>query len=191
MRPTSTIIERVQKLVTSEPVEWRRIDKGYTVAERWVAHLENGTSVFVKRATDEDTAGWLRAEYLAYEALTEDFLPKLIAWEDASDPILILEDLSSGFWPPPWSKNYVEQFVRLLDRLGNTEPPKHFPSLAEDQTSFGGWQDLAKDPSGFLGLGLVSAGWLRGALPVLIRAEAGAELAGEALVHGDPRSLVT
>src|SRR5438552_3843 len=82
MRPTSTIIERIQRLVASKPVEWRRIVKGYTVAERWVAQLENGTSIFVKRATDEDTAGWLRAEYLAYETLKEEFLPKLIAWED-------------------------------------------------------------------------------------------------------------
>lgn len=188
MQPTAATIGRIRKLVTSKPVDWRRISKGYTVAERWVVQLEDGTSVFVKHATDEDTAGWLRAEYRAYETLETEFVPELIAWDDASDPILILEDLSAGIWPPPWSDSYVKRAVRLLDRLAGTEPPRHLPSLGAAQMSFNGWQELAKDPSGFLGLGLVPADWLRGALPALIRAEAGAELAGDALVHGDVRS---
>jgi hypothetical protein len=188
MQPVLQTVERIQELVGSKPVAWRRVDRGYTVAERWVAKLDNGTSIFVKQATDEDTDGWLRAEYRAYETLKEEFLPQLIAWDEGPDPILILEDLSAGYWPPPWSERYVEKILQLLDRLANTESPEHFPSLAADPMVFRGWQGLAKDPSGFLGLGLVSPEWLGRALPVLMRAEAGAKLAGDALVHGDPRS---
>jgi hypothetical protein len=115
-------------------------------------------------------------------------LPELVAWDDAPDPILILEDLSAGFWPPPWSPRRVENVLQLLERLASTKSPEHFPSLAADPTVFMGWHGVAKDPSGFLGLGLVSSRWLDRALPLLTKAEAGAQLSGEALVHGDPRS---
>jgi len=188
MRPQLRTIERVQKLTGSKSVAWRKIDRGYTVAERWLAKLENGSSVFIKQASDQDTEGWLRAEYKAYEALDENFLPKLIGWDGGDDPILVLEDLSTGFWPPPWSNTHVEQVLQLLDRLAITTAPHHFPSLAADPTVFAGWAGVANEPSGFLGLGLVSRAWLDRALPVLVRAEAAAELAGDVLVHGDPRS---
>jgi phosphotransferase family enzyme len=188
IRPSSATIERVETRLAGKTVEWRRIGRGYTVAERWIAVLEGGESVFVKKATDEDTDVWLRAEHRSYEVLEEEFLPRLIAWDDGHDPILILEDLSGGFWPPPWSKDHIERVIEVLDRLANTKAPNHFPSLAADRSVFSGWQALAKDPSGFLELGLASAEWLERALPVLARAEAAAELAGDALVHGDPRS---
>jgi Phosphotransferase enzyme family len=188
MSPNAKTIKRVQHAVGSQPLDWRRIAKGYTVAERWVTQLEDQRCIFVKQATDEDTSKWLRSEHRAYETLKEDFMPKLIAWDDASDPILVLEDLSDGYWPPPWSKERIEQVIQLLHRLANIEGPEHFPSLDAGSTAFTGWELLAKDPSGFLGLGLVSAQWLSNALPALIRAEAGAELAGKALVHGDVRS---
>jgi Phosphotransferase enzyme family len=187
MSPTTATIERVQKLVASKPVDWRRISKGYTVAERWVVQLQDGTSIFVKHAMDELTAGWLRAEHRAYQTLKQDYVPELIGWNDASDPILVLEDLSAGFWPPPWSADHVGQVICLLEKLAATAFPQ-FPSLAAAQMDFRGWQDVAKDPAGFLRLGLVTADWLQSALPALIRAEAGAQLGGDALVHGDVRS---
>ena len=171
MQPTLTTIERIEKLVARKPVAWRRVTRGYTVAERWVAQLQDGSSIFVKHATDANTTDWLRAEYRAYQALRKEFVPELIAWDDAPDPILILEDMSAGFWPPPWSSNHVDRVVRLLDGLAGTTAPQHFPSLAADQASFNGWQELAKDPAGFLGLGLVSAEWLSDALPLLMRAK--------------------
>ena len=188
MGPDASTVERVERLVGRPCVGWKRVDRGYTVAERWVAELENGTSVFVKKATDADTDGWLRAEYRAYEALEGDFLPRMIGWDDASDPILILEDLSAGFWPPPWSPRRVENVLQLLEWLASTKSPENFPSLAADATVFMGWHGVAQDPSGFLSLGLVSSEWLDRALPVLAKAEASAQLAGDALVHGDPRS---
>lgn len=188
MRPDVRTVERIEKLAGSKPVEWRRVERGYTLAERWVATLEDGTSVFIKKATDEDTAGWLRAEHKTYELLHEDFLPNLVGWDDGPDPILVLEDLSTGFWPPPWTTSGVEQVLRLLARLASTTSPDHFPSLAADPTVFAGWKGVAKDPSGFLSLGLVSPEWLDHALPLLMQAEAAAVLAGDALVHGDPRS---
>jgi hypothetical protein len=186
--PDPDTAERVHKLVASKPVEWRHVDRGYTVAERWVAKLENGTSIFIKKATDEDTTGWLRAEHRAYESLNGNFLPHVIGWDGAPDPILILEDLSGGFWPPPWSTSRVESVLQLLERLANTKSPGHLPSLAADPTVFMGWHGVAKDRSGFLELGLVSGRWLDHALPVLMKAEAAVQLAGDALVHGDVRS---
>jgi hypothetical protein len=188
MQPAPETIARIERIVARRPVAWRRITRGYTVAARWNVRLHDGSTLFVKHATDATTADWLRAEARAYQALSGEFLPELIAFEDANDPILILEDLSAGFWPPPWSADHVERLMRLLDSLAAREAPRHFPSLAVDQAEFTGWRSIGENPSGFLGLGLVSNAWLRNALPALIHAEAGAVLAGDALVHGDVRS---
>jgi hypothetical protein len=44
--------------------------------------LDDGRSVFLKAATDNQTAGWLRSEHRIYEALRASFMPGLIGWQD-------------------------------------------------------------------------------------------------------------
>jgi hypothetical protein len=44
-------------------------ERGYTNNRRWVVRAADGRSAFVKQATDEATAGWLRTEHLVYLAI--------------------------------------------------------------------------------------------------------------------------
>ena len=48
-------------------------------------------SAFVKTATDDLTAGWLRQEFGIYDALHADFMPELLGWEDGERPVLLAE----------------------------------------------------------------------------------------------------
>ena len=55
----------VATLVGREVVSWQRPECGLSAAQRWSTRLEDGSSVFVKAATDAETAGWLRNERAA------------------------------------------------------------------------------------------------------------------------------
>lgn len=188
MEPSPTTLTRVEKITGAKPTSWRHIDRGYTVAERWVMLLDNGTSVFMKVATNENTIGWLRDEAKVYGSIHGDFLPKFIGWDDGEFPLIVLEDLSAGTWSWEWSHGYIQRVLNTLDKVANTQLPQDFPELTWMSEKLTGWQEVAEDPSGFLGLGLVSADWLQRALPTLMQAESTATLEGNSLVHFDVRS---
>ena len=59
----------VADLLGSRPIARRRVEGGYTPAERWVLELEDHRSVFVKVAVNDLTAGWLRDEWRMYSAI--------------------------------------------------------------------------------------------------------------------------
>jgi Phosphotransferase enzyme family len=170
------------------PSAWRPARAGYTHNERWVVGLEDGRTAFVKAAVDELTAEWLRAEQRIYAALDGDFLPRLLGWEDAPLPVLVLEDLSAAAWPPPWSDERVDAVLAMLREVAGTAPPAGTASLEDLREELAGWRDVERDPDRLLALGLCSAPWLEAALPALLAAEAACALAGESLLHLDVRS---
>ena len=188
--PSSDIAERVASLAGSKPVSWRRIlGGGYTPAERWVAQLSNGSSVFAKVGPTADTASWLRDERRVYGHLEAEFLPRMLGWDDdGGAPILLLEDLREGEWPPPWTIERVERVKGILDRVRRADPPDGLPSLEQGRDRLAGWTLVQDDRESFLALGVCSAAWLERALPVLIEAEESAVLSGAELVHLDVRS---
>lgn len=188
--PSPSVVERVTSLAGSKPIAWRRITGGgYTPAERWVADLEDGSSVFAKVATTEDTAGWLRDEHRVYAELRADFIPRMLGWgDDQEAPVLLLEDLSPGKWPPPWSSERVDRVRRMLGRIREADPPEGLPSLEEWRDRLACWTEVRDEPEGLLALGLCSAEWLAAALPRFIEAERSAVLTGHELVHLDVRS---
>jgi hypothetical protein len=196
MKPTQTVsdqppplvIERIQKLMASAPIDWREMRRGHTAAHTWIMRFESGKTAFVKHATDERTAEWLKSERSVYEAVRGDFLPDLLGWDGGDPPILILEDLSHARQAPPWTSEDIESVLLILERLARTKLPQTFRALTNYPEPFNGWHEIAKDPSAFLQLGAASANWLDTALPRLLAAEAAADLAGESLVHTDLRS---
>ena len=101
-------------------------------------------------------------------------------------PMLVLEDLSTGYWPPPWRLSDVERVMSVLETLHGTAPPAGLGPIQREQ--FEGWPRVARDPEPFLRLGLVPKEWLDQALPTLIEAEAAARLEGDELLHLDVRS---
>jgi hypothetical protein len=163
---------------------------GYTPAERWIVSAGEGLSAFVKIGVTPFTAEALRAEARSYRLLQGDFLPALIGFDDRDErPLLVLESLDHGYWPPPWRPGDVERVLEMLARVAAVRPSSaDLPSLEDMRAEFSSWTEVERDPIPFLSLGLCSRGWLARALPTLLRAEAAAVLDGDDLVHGDVRS---
>lgn len=130
----------------------------------------------------------MRQEQSIYASVRGAFLPRCLAWDDdGRSPLLVLEDLSHGFWPPPWSSARVDAVLAALDLIHGTAAPARTWEKARFAT-MGCWQAVASDPDPFLALGLVSRAWLEGALPSLRAAEARVETEGSCLIHFDVRS---
>ena len=100
MEPTpeeAANVRRALKRLRTEPAAWRPVTTGgHTPARRWVVSLDDGRTAFVKVATDELTASWLRDEHLVYSMLRgPPFMPSYVGfYDDGKRPVLALEDLS-------------------------------------------------------------------------------------------------
>jgi hypothetical protein len=165
------------------------VARGYTHSKRVVATLRDGRSVFAKQAVDEMTATWLRQEYEMYEALSHrSFVPDVLGWADDDRPVLVLEDLSDAFWPPPWDRDRIDIVLATLDEIARCPAPTGRPLLTDGEPSDDGWHLVLADPSAFLSLGLCPERWLDEAGPVLRDAAGGAPRAGRHLLHCDVRS---
>lgn len=125
VRPPDSLVARVQRLVAPlRPLAWTPAERGYTPAQRWVVQLSNGTSAFVKGAVDEATAQWLRTEHRVYSTIEASFLPEFLGWDGGgSNPVLLLEDLSAAYWPPPWRPGDADLVLLALARVHATPPP--------------------------------------------------------------------
>src|SRR5919106_948156 len=180
-------VARAEDALGAAAETWSQVaSRGYALGDRWVIELRDGRSVFVKRAIDEPTADWLRAEQRVYAAVEAPFLPRLLGWEDGELPLLLLEDLSAEHWPPPWTPESIEAVLATLVDVAATRPPAGLRRLADDPPAT--WDAVARDPEPFLRLGLRSASWLQRCLPVLLEASRPTLLDGDALLHFDVRS---
>ena len=160
---------------------------GYTLMERWLVELPDGTRGFAKVAVGEPTAGFLSDEHRVYSQVEEPFLPRLLAWDDDGElPILVVEDLSEAHWPPPWRPGDAEAVLATLETLHATPPPDGLPRLTIDDLHT--WREVEADPEPFLALGLCTPAWLDRALPELLAATNRCDVRGEAFVHLDTRS---
>src|SRR5919109_930569 len=54
-------------------------------------------------------------EHKVYSQVEASFLPELVGWDDDGErPILVLEDLTQGHWPPPWREGDVDAVIDAL-----------------------------------------------------------------------------
>lgn len=189
-QPDRSLVERVTRLAGAAPVAWVRRTGGYSPAERWVATLPDSSTCFVKMATTELTAEWLRTEAKIYESVQAECMPRVYAWEDdATLPLLIAEDLTYAHWPPPWTQRNVQAVLEALTEVASIEPPSFLPAASETIFLTGRqWEAVAADPVPFLSLGLCSESWLDACLPVLLAAEVSAAIDGDSFLHMDVRS---
>jgi hypothetical protein len=170
----------------AEPVR-RVVGGGYTLMERWIVELADGTPAFAKLAVDESTAGFLRDEHRVYSQVELPCMPRLLAWDDDGEqPILVLEDLGTAHWPPPWRPGDVEAVLRALAALHSTVSPEGLPPLTLEELHT--WREVEANPEPFLSLGLGSASWLEHALPELLRVSDRCQVGGDAFLHLDVRS---
>ena len=165
---------------------------GYSLALRLKATLSDGGTAFVKAATTDDTARFLRAEKYIYESLgPQPFLAGYLGfhYEGGAHPLLVLEDLTGATWPPPWTTARVDAVLDALARL-HALPPLDGLSTAdiEHRDSLTSWRLVAESPAPFLALGICSEDWLEKSLSDLLLAESQLDLSGDALLHVDVRS---
>jgi hypothetical protein len=187
--PAQALAERVADRLGQRLHTWRIVSRGYTNALRLIVTCADGTSVFVKGATDARTAIRLRTEHRIYSEITAAFLSAIHDWDDdGAAPFLVLEDLSDALWPPPWTTRHIAQVLQTLEQVAATSPPAWLPDLGAWGPHRSGWAQVRSDPGPFLRLGLCSATWLTRTIDALASAEARAPLWGEELVHGDIRS---
>jgi hypothetical protein len=111
-----------------------------------------------------------------------------VAWkDDATTPVLVLEDLRAAEWPPPWTPELVNEVRATLRAVHGARA--RLPAFADLHRDLGdGWRQVARDSAPFLGLGLVTPDWLTAALPALVEASAQVTLEGDELLHLDVRS---
>jgi hypothetical protein len=185
----SILQRRVTGLVGARPIQASVVTAGFTLARRWVIKFDNGVSVFLKAAGNSCTADWLRKEHKIYQSLSSSYLPRVVGWFDQPPgPFLLLEDLSTAHWPPPWSFAQVQMAIETLRDVHRSGPKLDLPRLGPQVKQWRSWHRVAADPTLFLSLKLCSPQWLHRVLSKLIEAENLATLEGEDLVHGDFRS---
>jgi hypothetical protein len=184
------IEQRVARLAGTDVRSLRRIKGGgYAASFRALAELADGRTVFVKAGAEEVTSEFLRDELRFYGAVRAPFMPELVGMDDGEPPLLVLEDLSRERWPPPWDDVSVAAVRETLAAVAATAPPEWLPPITDEaEWLLGGWAEIERDPEPFLSLGVCSADWLEGSLPVLREAAETAPIAGDALLHLDVRS---
>jgi hypothetical protein len=183
------LTDSVARLTGRHPVAWEEAPAGgYTKATRLIVHFADGGTAFVKAANDEWTTGWLRDEIAVYRHLRAPYLPEVLALDETDPPLIVLEDLRTGHWPPPWRPGDVEAVLATIAAVRATLPPPNHPSLAGLRDSIASWRHVATEPAPFLALGLCSTRWFEGALPTLLDADDEAPLEGDELLHLDVRS---
>ena len=195
MEPTEREIDNVRRAVKrlrAQPAGWEPVRSGgHTPARRWIVTLDDGRTAFAKVATDELTASWLRDEHVVYQHLLgAPFVPGYVGYhDDGEHPVLALEDLSAGTWPPPWDAAGISALLASLEQMWATAPPPGTAVATDDAREIaGGWDEIARAPEPFLRLGLCSEPWLSGNLEALRVAADVAAFEGDALLHFDVRS---
>ena len=162
---------------------------GYTVAYHAIAELADGSTAFVKAATEPVTAEFIRDEQRVLAALSGPFVPEVLAMDDDEPPVIVLEDLRAAHWPPPWDEGKVEAVRETLATVAATPPPDVVPPVVVHRDRLvTGWAEIEADREPFLSLGVCSPAWLERALPTLREASETAPIDGDALLHLDVRS---
>ncbi len=187
VEPSSELAARAASILGWTPRAWRRVEGGYTPAARFVG-AAGADRCFLKVATEPQTAAMLRQEARVYQTLSGAFMPRFLGWEDHPEaPLLLIEDLSHATWPPPWTRDRIDQVLEQVAAMHALRPDLRPLSEVNGRTR-GGWSAVAADAAPFLSLGLASVEWLSKALPALVETEAACRTDGPTLAHFDLRS---
>jgi thiamine kinase-like enzyme len=182
------LVSRIGRLLGQEVASCKQVAGGYTPATRLLCRTAGG-SFFAKAGSTPLTAQFLRREIQVYNLVRGEFMPELVGWEDhETEPLLIIEDLSSREWPPPWDRRRVELVLEQAEAMhgARVDSLERFSEVHGDVTP--GWRTVGAEPEAFLSLGLVGAPWLGPALPLLIEYEGRCRTDGDCLTHFDLRS---
>jgi len=198
--PPDALKARVEAVLGRRWIGWSRPTTGLSPAHRFLAALDQGSSVFVKAATTPQTAAWLRTERQALAVAPSDCTPDVIAWIEDDLPVLIVESFGDAYWPVrgdavQWRAGDLERVVAAIARLAAAPAPESVPRMSSlpataalRRRSVDNWATLLANLEGFDDLRLCSPRWIAANGAALAEAEAGLVLDGDSLVHGDLRS---
>jgi hypothetical protein len=181
------LMPRLERMLGRPVTAWRIVSGGYTPALRLVCSTSRD-SVFVKIGVTPDTAIWVRREAVFYERVHGTFRAAFHGFDDHPErPFIVLEDLSTAVWPPPWSASAVGSVLKMIDAVHRADVSDQpwLPTIGEWPS---GWAEVAASPDAFLALGLVGREWLERALPRLLGAAERCDVTGRTLCHLDIRS---
>jgi len=172
--------QAVQAHADGENQGWRVCGTGDVVTFDWRLRAnerihklrEEDEDAFVKQAIDDAVVPRLRREHSVYQHLSGEWSAEVIGFDDGEQPLLILEDLSSCDWPPPWDwdPRRVEAVRAALRDIALYPPPPGLDPAAIFGFAEDGWAGVARDSEPFLSLGLCSQQWLDDALPMFLDA---------------------
>lgn len=76
-------------------------------------------------------------------------MPRDLGYDEHPErPLLLLEDLSAAFWPPPWREHDLQRLLETLRRVAATPMARGaLPDLERDRGRFAGWLNVERDPS--------------------------------------------
>lgn len=183
------IVATVGSLLGKSAAAWHAPEFGLSNADRLVVTFRDGSAAFVKGATTEETAGWLRNEHRILDHLRGTSLsPEVLGWQDdgTGQPLLVTEDLSAAYWPAAgvenpgggtstvWRPGDIDVLRRTLDRLRLAPLPAGLPRTA----SWPGpqWPRVIELADQLVDVGVVIRGWLEANAETLIARLAGPSL---------------
>jgi thiamine kinase-like enzyme len=120
--PDQDVLEQINAALGQPIVAWSTQHGGLTHASTRLATLADGTSAFVKAATNDHSAVEITNEIAFLDALDAPFLPRRLGEVRGSRPALILEDLSGGHWPEPYPDN-LSGLADVLEAIRQTPIP--------------------------------------------------------------------
>lgn len=188
--PHAELAGRIERLIGARVNIYTVVVGGYSPALRLRCETERGI-FFAKVGVVPPTDEFLRREIEIYNCLSGPFMPNVVAWDSSEvEPILIIEDLSTHHWPPPWDDRRLEMACEQIETMHSTRVALAPFSEVHRESFVGakGWQAVAADPEPFLSVGMVGRAWLDAALPQLLEDEARCSTEGDSLCHWDLRS---
>jgi hypothetical protein len=176
----------IERIIGTTIAYARKAPGGYSATQRWIMTTSSGTSVFAKIGMTVPSRENILEEIAVYKRLYLSCMPRVLGW-DTESPLLVLEDLSSCVWPPPWNDSLIDDVLRTINDLHSAQVP--LEEYGERHgTPTGWWQQVAANSAPFLRLEIVSGAWLQRALPALIEYESLCSPAGSSVCHFDLRS---
>jgi hypothetical protein len=177
----------MEQLLAARIVDVQKVTTGYSATQRWLIRTEFSTRYFAKIGVTVPSIDSLRHEAHVYEQVHLRCMPKVVAWQDHDlAPILILEDLSSFEWPPPWSDRTITAALETIEQVHSSTGP--LLSYEErNGSNWDWWRAIEREPEPFLRLKIASAQWLQSSLPVLIESANSVSPMGDGIAHFDLR----
>lgn len=179
------VVAAIAAATQKRPTSWLHVVAGHTHAEKWLVELPDLGRAFVKAASEASARGQVEREAFILESVAAPYMPRLHGAATVDEwAVLVLEDLSGAYWPPP----YADRGVALLEtimQVAATPPPQGLQRRPAGRPLGTYWQRIGADPEPVLAQGLFSASWLTTALPILDAAESSARLAGDDFLHDD------